>query len=434
MSDNAEHEMMVSTPSLPEFCSSKIEHVNLIGKELSGEEFNKFYETKMYKFLNDDLIHNKFKYKLGLNEDILPFNPTLECSSGGLYFCEESQCHIFAKHFGNKLAHITIPNDAKVYIEQNKFKADKLILTEIIDFHKVPDSFWIGMLQQNGSVLEFVKKQNQTEELCILAVRQNGYALKHVKNQTNEICTFAVQQDGRALQYVIDQTDEICRLAVQQNGLVLEYVKEKMDDICIMAVKQNSNALEFVAKCDQAAHLLSEELCKLAVQQNGWVLEYIKDSPILTEELCTLAVQQNGMSLFYVKNQTDEICQLAVQQNGLALKHVKEAFQTEELCKLAVNHNGLALEYVIDQTNEICALAVQQNDKALQYVKDLSILPVGFVSNYVSNTFSNAIDNLPQNPLRGMSTEALNEFQNELANVLSDLFPEDPDDPDTNQN
>lgn len=47
--------------------------------------FNKLYkETKFYKFLNDDLTHHNFQYKIGLNIDIKPFNPTYLCSNGGL--------------------------------------------------------------------------------------------------------------------------------------------------------------------------------------------------------------------------------------------------------------------------------------------------------------------------------------------------------------
>jgi hypothetical protein len=37
----------------------------------------------------------------------------------------------------------------------------------------------------------------QTEELCKLAIQQNGRAFKHVKEQTEEICKLAVQQNFR---------------------------------------------------------------------------------------------------------------------------------------------------------------------------------------------------------------------------------------------
>ena len=105
--------------------------------------------------------------------------------------------------------------------------------------------------------------------------------------------------------------------------------------------------------------------CKMAVQQDGCSLKYVKEQ---TEEICKLAVKHYGHALVYVKEQNEEICKLAVQQNGYALNYVKE--QTEEICKIAVNQYGYALEFVKEQTEEICILAVRQNRNALRYVKE----------------------------------------------------------------
>jgi hypothetical protein len=150
---------------------------------------------------------------------------------------------------------------------------------------------------------------------------------------------------------------EFCKLAVQQNGYALKYVKNQTDEICNLAVIQNPYTVYYVK--DQ-----TEEICKLAVQQNGIALRHVKEK---TEEICKLAVQQNGEALKYVKNQTEDICKIAVQQNGEALKYVKN--QTEYICKIAVQQNGSALYYVKDQTEEICKMAVQKNSEELKYVK-----------------------------------------------------------------
>jgi len=45
-------------------------------------------------------------------------------------------------------------------------------------------------------------------------------------------------------------------------------------------------------------------------------------------------------------NQTDEICKLAVSQNGLALQYIKDEKQTNEICKIAVSQNKSALKYI----------------------------------------------------------------------------------------
>jgi hypothetical protein len=102
--------------------------------------------------------------------------------------------------------------------------------------------------------LKFLKKEEQTEEICLEAVKQDGKALQYVKKQTEEICLEAVKQNGRALQYVKKQTEEICLEAVKQNGRALQFVKEQTEQMCLEAVKQNINALDFVEK-------QTEEIC-----------------------------------------------------------------------------------------------------------------------------------------------------------------------------
>lgn len=78
-------------------------------------------------------------------------------------------------------------------------------------------------LMYNGLLL--ADFENQTEEMCLVAVKQNGLALEFVRNQTEEICTKAVKQNGLALKYVEKQTEAICRAAYNQNQDSVSYIK-----------------------------------------------------------------------------------------------------------------------------------------------------------------------------------------------------------------
>lgn len=59
-------------------------------KIISGKEFNETFgsKTSFHKFLRHDLTHYGMTYKIGLNEDVLPFKPVGDCESGGLYFSD----------------------------------------------------------------------------------------------------------------------------------------------------------------------------------------------------------------------------------------------------------------------------------------------------------------------------------------------------------
>ena len=96
----------------------------------SGKEFNILTEgTQFIKMLNNEERHNGMQYKTGLNKDTVPFNGSGRCSDGGLYFSKLSKCNLYMDH-GTIMRLVTIPDDAMVYIEGNKFKADMIILSE----------------------------------------------------------------------------------------------------------------------------------------------------------------------------------------------------------------------------------------------------------------------------------------------------------------
>ena len=265
---------------------------------LSGIEFNEKYKNiNFYKLTNKYEIHNKFQFKDGINKDVIEFNPSESCRSGGIYFTEESKIGMWTDYSDFEMKFIrkvTIPDDAKVWAENNKFKADIIILAPRIlieDFIETYNELF-EFVRQDLSNIRYVK--NQTEELCQLAICRHGLTLEYIKNQTEELCKLAVSQDGRALQYVQNQTEEICKLAVSQNGYAIRYVKNQ-----------------------------TEELCKLAVSQDGFALQYVQNQ---TEEICRLAVSQNGIAVIYVQNQTEEICKLAVSQDRRALGWVSSKF------------------------------------------------------------------------------------------------------------
>ena len=184
--------------------------------------------------------------------------------------CGNGFCHFNGECYVNGLDFNGEPCDQLKetynFIEEN-------LQEQIIELIK-NDCFFIGLLRE----------EEQTEELCKMAVQQNGLSLQCVKKQTEELCKLAVQKNGLALEYVKNQTEEICKLAVQQNGLALRHVKE-----------------------------LTDELCKLAVQQDGHLLIFVKE---LNIELCKLAILQKDTELVNIKEQTKKICRDALLMYG----------------------------------------------------------------------------------------------------------------------
>jgi hypothetical protein len=93
----------------------------------------------------------------------------------------------------------------------------------------------------------------------IAAVLDNPWLIQHIHDQTDDICLTAVKRIGITLQFVNNQTEEICLAAVNTFPYALQYVRDQTEAICIAAVKRNPFAIKCVnnqteAICAAALH------------------------------------------------------------------------------------------------------------------------------------------------------------------------------------
>jgi len=102
-------------------------------------------------------------------------------------------------------------------------------------------------LKNGGNIPEIF-----TEEVCLQAVKQNGYAIKYLTDEqrTTEVCLAAVKQNGCAIQYLINtqRTPEVCLAAVEQEGYAIQYLtdKQRTPEVCLAAVNQYSDSIEYL--------------------------------------------------------------------------------------------------------------------------------------------------------------------------------------------
>lgn len=207
-------------------------------KVYSGEEFNKLSNgKKYYKLTYGNENHNGFQFTSGLNVDTKVFNPKGECSPGGIYFTEVK---FFARWLGKHFyfREVTIPDDAQVYIEIEKFKADKIILgpRKIIRSSALPQPI-VRRLCNTYPGLRRTFSKYLSYNIDITDEETRRHVLNHVtekfsnirdldkEHQTEEMCLAAVTADYRALGYVINQTPEIQAAALAANRRAIIYFK-----------------------------------------------------------------------------------------------------------------------------------------------------------------------------------------------------------------
>lgn len=284
--------------------------------EYKYPQISKPINKKQYvKILSDDMEHHNFQYKEGLNVDTHPFTAYGHCQKGGLYFCELSDAYLFLD-YGTLIADVEVPSDAKVYQENNKLKADKIIIKNIKPFRE--HEIWYD--------LEFCKK----------AVGRYPNYIEYAKAQTNDMCLLAVIFNASNIKYAQHQTPEMGLYAIGSNPYYLEYIKNPTYDIC-----------------------------KIAVAKNGMVIQYIKNQ---TKSWCELAINQNADSIQHIKNQTPELCKLAVSLYSSSIRFIEN--QTPELCKIAVENEAYNIRHIKDQTEDLCWIALKKNFDTYRHIKN----------------------------------------------------------------
>ena len=125
-----------------------------------------------------------------------------------------------------------------------------------------------------------------------------------------------------------------------------------------------------------------------------------------------LAVKQNWYAFQYIKDPSVEIQKLAVEQHADAIQYIKEP--SVEIQKLAVQQNGLAIQYIIEPTDEIYELAIQQNPDAVKYrIEKWKTLNKLFDSNK-DNTCSISYDNIELNDTYCTCLTCSNSFKSDV--------------------
>src|SRR5579872_2235440 len=101
------------------------------GHTLTGVQFNSVFKNiNFVKLTNKFECHNTYHFNDGLNIDTLTFDTSHDCCPGGIYFIKEEEIHKWIYYSENSglmmyMRKVIVPDDAKVYIEDDKFKADR---------------------------------------------------------------------------------------------------------------------------------------------------------------------------------------------------------------------------------------------------------------------------------------------------------------------
>lgn len=189
-----------------------------------------------------------------------------------------------------------------------------------------------AIFENNINNLEVLNEEEQSEDICLQAFKQDKKALRLIKNKKR-------------------LSENFWREALKIDGMLLVYYV-------------NYHAIGRSPFCKKE---IDAEIIKIALRQNSMSIQYLNINQ-QTEEYWILAVSINGLELKWCKNQTLAICETACNMNPKAFQYA--SIQTETMGLIAVDHDGMLVEYVIDITLPIAMKAVKQNGYALIIILD----------------------------------------------------------------
>ncbi len=214
-------------------------------KYISGQEFNQLTKGKIFvKILAIDLIHRGFTYAQGLNIDTVKFNPTGSCRAGGLYFSDIENIDGYFS-YGSKYSFVCIPDDARVYTEDKKYKADKIYLEDIQCVEYSHSEIYAAAFKKNKdkNIISYIPHWQRAAKLVQSLLETDNSIMKHLPFHDINL-----------------YTTELCEIAMKNNPDNFKYIPDKLktQKMADDAVGANYNMIKFVSK-----HMKTEQMCNI---------------------------------------------------------------------------------------------------------------------------------------------------------------------------
>jgi hypothetical protein len=119
-----------------------------------------------------------------------------------------------------------------------------------VDEKYITNDLYLTMLEKSPTSLENIPEERITQEMCDVAVKKDGRAIKAVPEQWQSKYYIDVVKSGKGLYEIPeeDRTDRLCALAVEQEADQYEYVPQdkKSYALSLAAIDKNAEMIEFV--------------------------------------------------------------------------------------------------------------------------------------------------------------------------------------------
>lgn len=237
-------------------------------------------------------------------------------------------------------------------------KESGFLLRSVPDELKTPEMCKIAVSNQ-GEGVDYVPENLFDKELALLAITQSPPSAWHILHKIpkrlrdHDVCLAAVKRSGEDLEAVPDAEKdyEICLIAAQKSGRSAQYIPHGLftPEICLALLKNSATAFDAIPKdclteeaCFEAIkhgsryggtiigkiprHLISQEMCNLAIKESVFSLQDIPDEYVTEEILMYVAQEAPGRLLdnFPTRFQTEEFINRMIEKYPVSERYIKE--------------------------------------------------------------------------------------------------------------
>jgi len=318
-------------------------------------------DKQFIKFLNKDLIHNGFKYKLGENIDILPFNPTGKCSKGGLYFIKKNYLFDYIDMMNDSefIANVTLEPNESIYIEDRQYKSHKIIITQI-----TPKCAYLNNLTDNELVTLIKKSKENLKNICDML---RSYKLYNILLTLKKIFKIDESTDTLLFENKLTNNTEthICLGSDLKNKKLIRFLNKDMKhNEFTYKLGENIDILPF----DQPYDEYSEGLHFI---EQKYVFEYIGDYDFYYDFIATVIVDDDEqICVGYNQCKAHKITITKIEPTRTYLNNLSE----DDLRAIIFNHKQ-DLELVCDT---LCALGLNDILLLIKKMYKITISPEAF--------------------------------------------------------
>lgn len=266
-------------------------------------------------------------------------------------------------------------------------------------------------LQEDGFRLKMIPDEDITEEMCMVAVQQNGYALVYVPERfislellkiccetsdnpvpwavrlmmnrgaefSDEILLYGCSQDGLLLLVLPKHliTKEVIYQCCDQNGLAIQSVPSEFRcmELYKIACLSNCLAITFIPPKD-----ITIDMMEWFISGRRYELSYIpvknmegfyQDHFDQWMDLLMRSVMGCGFNIKDIPKEvlTGEICLAAIKSDSRVLAFIPVELVTLEMCTLSVEARGENILSCGRRQPELAVMSIQSNWKNLQYIR-----------------------------------------------------------------